>query len=63
MLGDTVIQRDGELQIPQDWLSDGVSREDVIELLRPVLDLPVEHVLPTHGEPTDRQALARALGG
>jgi hypothetical protein len=38
-----------------------VSRDDVIELLSPVLDLPVERVLPTHGEPTDRAALARAL--
>jgi glyoxylase-like metal-dependent hydrolase (beta-lactamase superfamily II) len=61
VLGDTVIERDGELQIPEDWLSDGVSREDVIELLSPVLDLPLERVLPTHGEPTDRAALARAL--
>ena len=63
VLGDTVIERDGELQIPEDWLSDGVSRDDVIELLSPVLDFPVEHVLPTHGEPTDLAALARALGG
>jgi len=61
VLGDTVIERDGELLIPEDWLSDGVSRDDVTVLLRPVLDLPVAHVLPTHGTPTDRAALERAL--
>jgi hypothetical protein len=27
--------------------------------LRPMLDLPVELVLPAHGEPTDRAALER----
>jgi len=61
VLGDTMIERDGELQIPDDWLSDGTSREDVAELLRPLLDLPFEMVLPTHGSPTGRAALARAL--
>jgi hypothetical protein len=29
--------------------------------LSPLLELPVEHVLPTHGAPTDRAALERAL--
>ena len=29
--------------------------------LRPLLELPVELVLPTHGAPTDRAALERAL--
>jgi len=29
--------------------------------LRPLLALPVEHVLATHGGPTDRAALERAL--
>jgi hypothetical protein len=29
--------------------------------LRPLLDKPVEFVLPTHGEPADRAALERAL--
>ena len=29
--------------------------------LRPLLDKPVELVLPTHGEPADRAALERAL--
>jgi glyoxylase-like metal-dependent hydrolase (beta-lactamase superfamily II) len=38
-----------------------VTRDDVAERLRPLLDLPVELVLPAHGEPADRPALERAL--
>jgi hypothetical protein len=43
------------------WLREGVTREEVVERLRPLLALPVEVVLPAHGAPTDRAALARAL--
>jgi hypothetical protein len=39
-----------------------VTEEQVAERLRPLLELPVELVLPAHGEPTDRAALERALG-
>jgi hypothetical protein len=39
-----------------------VTRDDVVQRLRPLLELPVELVLPAHGEPTDRAALERALG-
>ena len=35
----------------------------VAEPLRRLLELPVEHVLATHGGPTDRAALERALVG
>jgi hypothetical protein len=38
-----------------------VTREQVIDGLRPLLDLPVDVVLATHGGPTDRTALERAL--
>ena len=38
-----------------------VTRDDIVQRLRPLLDLPVELVLPAHGEPTDRAALERAL--
>jgi hypothetical protein len=38
-----------------------VTEEQVAERLRPLLDLPVELVLPAHGQPTDRSALERAL--
>jgi hypothetical protein len=44
-----------------EWLRRGVSREHVVEGLRPLLTLPVEFVLPAHGTPTDRAALERAL--
>lgn len=44
-----------------EWLRGGVSREQVVERLRPLLVLPVELVLPAHGTPTDRAALERAL--
>jgi hypothetical protein len=38
-----------------------VSRDDVAQRLRPLIDLPVELVLPAHGEPTDRVALELVL--
>src|SRR5213592_4070078 len=38
-----------------------VTRDDVVGRLRRLLDLPVELVLPAHGEPTDRAALERVL--
>jgi hypothetical protein len=38
-----------------------VTRDDVAERLRPLLDLPIELVLPAHGAPTDRVTLERAL--
>jgi glyoxylase-like metal-dependent hydrolase (beta-lactamase superfamily II) len=60
-VGDTLIDRGRGLQIPVDWLSEGVTREQVVAVLRPLLELPVELVLPTHGAPTDRAALEHAL--
>jgi hypothetical protein len=35
--------------------------EQIAERLRPLLTLPVEQVLATHGGPADRAALERAL--
>jgi glyoxylase-like metal-dependent hydrolase (beta-lactamase superfamily II) len=42
-------------------LRGGVTHQQVVERLRPLLDLPVEVVCPAHGAPTDRAALERAL--
>jgi len=42
-------------------LPKGVNREQIAERVRPLLALPVEVVLATHGGPTDRAALERAL--
>ncbi len=44
-----------------EWLRAGVNRRQVVERLRPLLDLPVEVVCPAHGAPTDHGALERAL--
>ncbi len=43
------------------WLRGGVTREQVLDRLRPLLELPVEIVLPAHGAATHRAALERAL--
>ncbi len=59
--GDTLVDFGEGLEIPLQWLFHGVTREQVVEGLRPLLKLPVELVLPTHGGPTDRAALERAL--
>ena len=60
-IGDTLIGRGHGIELVESWLAEGVTREQVVEGLRPLLALPVEHVLPTHGPPTDRAALERAL--
>jgi glyoxylase-like metal-dependent hydrolase (beta-lactamase superfamily II) len=59
--GDSLVNFGQDVEIPLQWLRDGVTREQVVEGLRPLLELPVEHVLLTHGGPTDRAALERAL--
>jgi glyoxylase-like metal-dependent hydrolase (beta-lactamase superfamily II) len=60
--GDTLIDRGNGLELPREWLKEGVSAEEILEGLRPALDLPIELVLATHGGPFDRAALERALG-
>ncbi len=59
---------DGELRVcPDSWLrylSSGLTGGELREALRPLLDLPIERVLVSHGEPVladGRAALARAL--
>ena len=59
--GDTLIDRGNGLEFPADWANKGVPPEQIMETLQPLLDLPVELVLPTHGAPADRAALERAL--
>ena len=59
--GDTLVDFGRGLEIPTGWLREGVTREQVVEGLQPLLALPVELVLPAHGAPTDRAALERAL--
>ena len=59
--GDTLVDFGQGLEIPPEWLPDGVTAEQVADGLRPLLERPVEHVLATHGGPGDRAALERAL--
>ncbi len=59
--GDTLIDLGNGLEIPESWLPEGVTVQQVAAGLRPLLEEPVEFVLPTHGRPTDRAAFERAL--
>jgi hypothetical protein len=59
--GDTLIDLGNGLEIAESWLPEGVTVEQVAAGLRPLLDKPVELVLPTHGQPAGRVALERAL--
>jgi glyoxylase-like metal-dependent hydrolase (beta-lactamase superfamily II) len=49
---------------PQSWLPSGVRRSELASTLRPLLELPVERVLLSHGNPVSvdaKDALAAAL--
>jgi len=65
--GDRLIGAEGGgLRVcPQSWLEDvRANRVEIAALMRPLLELPIERVLVSHGEPVlrnGRAALARAL--
>ena len=65
--GDRLIGDDaGGLRLcPEQWLDDvAVDRRGLAHLLRPLLELPIERVIFSHGEPVlhdGRAALARAI--
>jgi hypothetical protein len=58
--GDTLADFGRGLEINEKGRRPGVTREEIAAGLRPLLELPVEHALATHGGPTDRP-LERAL--
>ena len=61
--GDIVIGRAGGVRLPRTWIGEE-NYAAVAESLRLLLDLPIERVLVTHGEPVladGGKALARAL--
>jgi hypothetical protein len=68
--GDRVLGADGgTLRLcPESWLGylpSGLTLDELRLLLRPLLDLPIERVLVSHGEPVlagGREALAKAIG-
>jgi hypothetical protein len=47
--------------VPDDWLPEGETRAGYRSWLLPLLSLPVELVLPTHGDPGGREVLERAV--
>ena len=66
--GDVLLGADnGALRLcPESWLPAGVTHDRLRATLKPLLDLPVERVLVSHGDPVtiDTQArLAEALAG
>ncbi len=65
--GDRLIGAHGRLQVcPESWLDHvRVNRRGLAELLRPLVELPIERVLVSHGEPVlhdGRAALVHAIG-
>jgi hypothetical protein len=66
VLGDRLVGAEGGLRLcPQSWLEGvHVNRPGLAALLQPLLELPIERVLVSHGEPVlrdGRAALARAI--
>ncbi len=66
VFGDRLIGADGAVELcPESWLGrERVDRAGLARLMRPLIDLPVERLLVSHGEPVlrdGRAALARAI--
>lgn len=59
--GDALADFGRGLEAVPGWLPAGVTREEIKQAMRPLLDLPVELVLSGHGPPADRSALEVAL--
>jgi hypothetical protein len=61
VLGDSLMNAGA---IPDEWLGDA-TREEHNETLRPLLDLQIELLLPTRGDPATHAGghLSRLLGG
>jgi hypothetical protein len=58
--GDTLVDFGDGFGIAS-WLRADVTRDEVVERLAPLLDMPVEHMLTTHGGPVDSALLPGAL--
>jgi glyoxylase-like metal-dependent hydrolase (beta-lactamase superfamily II) len=60
--GDTLVDFGNGLEINARWLElQRVTREQIAQRLRPLLELPVAHVLATHSGPYDGAVLKHAL--
>lgn len=65
--GDVLLGDDagGVRMCPESWLPDKTGHPELAMSLRPLLELPISHILVSHGEPVignGRDALAAALG-
>ena len=64
--GDSLVGGDDGIGVcPDSWLGTRSSHDSIRVALRPLLDLPIERILVSHGEPVlehGRAALERALG-
>ena len=60
-VGDVLVDRGDGLVLPLDWAEKHDGPDLIRAVLAPLLQREVDVVLPTHGLPTDRDALARAL--
>jgi hypothetical protein len=67
VVGDILLSGERGLRLqPDSWIPDGLTRAELAGRLEPLLDLPVELRLPTHGDPVSddaKGALERALAG
>jgi len=59
--GDTLVDFGKGLEVPVEWLPPGVTREQMVAVLRPLLELPVELVLDARGAHGPSRPRARAL--
>lgn len=50
VVGDAFVAEDG-FRLQDEWLPPGTTAEQMRAGLRPLLELPVQHVLVTHGDP------------
>jgi hypothetical protein len=66
LAGDVLLGADdGVCVCPDSWLEGRSSHDSIRAALAPLLDLPIERILVSHGQPAledGRDALARALG-
>jgi len=64
VMGDALITKEGTLIVPPTWLPENDTVAEAQQRMAPLLELPVELVLTTHGEPVrenGREALRKAL--
>ena len=64
VIGDVFLDGERGFRVqPDSWIADGLTPAELRERLRPLLELPVELLLPTHGDPVEdgRDVLARVV--